>query len=93
MFIGNILLGRLKPAKEIKLIKERKLEKLLIYVDSYRLSPEAETELIADPQGLEQVVEKYLYRYGMFQTENNIRFVQSLHRFKNLFMVLLLYLM
>ena len=65
MFIGNFLIGSLKPAQQLELVQAKNLKKLQIFCKKERLDIVAEDELFDNPEGLETLLADYLQRYSI----------------------------
>ena len=63
MFIGNFLIGSLKPAQQIELVQAKILKKLQIFCKWNRLAIPADDELFDNPEGLESFLADYVQRY------------------------------
>ena len=65
MFIGNFLIGSLKPAQQLELVQAKNLKKLQIFCKKERLDIVAENELFDNPEGLETLLADYVQRYSI----------------------------
>lgn len=65
MFIGNFLIGSLKPAQQLGLVQAKKWKKLQIFCKKERLDIVAEDELFDNPEGLETLLADYVQRYSI----------------------------
>lgn len=70
------------PKKQLKLLLEKRTAKLINYIGYHKLAKEA--EMITNPNGLEDLLQSYLERYGCFIEENNLLFINNSEKYPHL---------